>query len=332
MTVFTGLNINCIHTFNVEADPSEYTNTINAVAISPDGTKIAAVGDKFRQGRAHANQFTFTMWDLTNGEEINVASNAGYKPHRANLSSVAFSADNRSILVGSMDKTSEYHEYPSVSAWSVKDTSVYTSHFPKRGYIFAITSHPIDIKFAICNYENIQIWQSLAQKSNFRQVQKWESQGAHTMTFSPDGRWLCGGVREINLWDSSSGELIKSFNKQDHLIQSLTFSRDSQMIVSGSDQRIKIWDVSTGEVKHSFFGHPAWIQGLVITADNQFLLSAGDTRIKIWNLQTGENLGAMVADTSTIRSMVLSQDGTTLVTGHRQGTVKVWKLELKRSQ
>lgn len=329
MATATELSLECIHTFSVEADPSEYTNTINAVAISPNNQKIVAVGDKFRGGRIDANRYTFTMWDLGAGEKTDIASATGYKPHTADLVSVAFSTDSRSIMVGSK-AFNHLSEDISLSTWSIENILSYTGHTTESGWILAIIPHPSENTFAACGYNKIQIWQGLVRAGDFRQVQSWESHTACTMMFSPDGQRLYSGGMDghIRLWEASSGELIKTFDKQDYLIRSLVFSQDGQTIISGSDQRIKIWDASTGEVKHSFFAHPDWIRDLTVTADDRFLLSAGDTRVKIWDLETGEPSGTIEAHDNLIRSMVLSRDGTILVTGDRQGVVKVWKLKL----
>jgi COMPASS component SWD3 len=350
MPITKTLNLECIQTLRIQLIRDKYThainNIINAVAISPDNTKIAAVGDKF----LHLNQWVFTIWDLVTGQQRNIPQEVSY-PHKEDLNSLAFSADSKFIAIGTADSSYSQDSayYPSLSFWSVDGmTPKYNTPNVKDGQHLVVARHPTERRFATVNEYGIirlwqddqsihdfqeinRLWQDDQSIHDFQEIKRWEGNSTRTMIFSTDGSWLCTGAgktnEEIKLWDASTGQLIRSFAKPTYQTRSLAFSPDCQTLVSGSNQRINIWDANTGELKKSFFGHPDWVCGLAITSDSRYLISAGGDKLKTWNLVTGQQLSKIAAHDEPIRSMDLSQDGSLLVTGCSDGVVKIWQLQ-----
>jgi WD40 repeat protein len=66
--------------------------------------------------------------------------------------------------------------------------------------------------------------------------------GIESVAFSPDGRTLAAGSSVITLWDSASGQLLRTLSEDSN---SVAFSPDGRTLASGgSDNTIKFWDVS----------------------------------------------------------------------------------------
>ena len=75
-----------------------------------------------------------------------------------------------------------------------------------------------------------------------------------SVAFSSDGRQILTGSWDgtAKLWDSTSGDLLRTFEGHTNYILSVAFSPDGQRIVTGSrDQTAKVWDAATGNVRHS---------------------------------------------------------------------------------
>jgi COMPASS component SWD3 len=329
MSVKTIPELQCIHTFSMQGKHNEHVNVINAVAISPDNTRIASAGDKLQN---NAHQPSFMTWDLTTGKSRGVGKAISSETHQSNLSWLSFSADSKFIALSSTDQTSQYHNYPSLSFWAVESIPEHSVQKPEHGGITVIASHPKELQFATINQRGIiHLWHDYNQTGVLHELKSWQGHASvsYAMIFSADGSLICSGSCEnnIKLWDSVSSNLVREFPKQDKNIRSLALSSDNKILVSGSNQRIKIWDAETGELRQSFFGHPDWVRGLAITPDNNFLISAGDSRIKIWDLETGEKLKTIPGHAAAIRGMALSQDGQLLVTGSREGVVKIWNVK-----
>jgi COMPASS component SWD3 len=338
MSVKTIPELECIHTFSVTSDPYGEFNAINAIAISPDKSKVVTVGDSISQGSQQARTWQFSMQDLATGQMRNLAKEVKYATHNYHLNSVKFSADGKSIIVGSSDPFFNHFEKkrtcPSISFWNVETLPAYTIQEPDRGWVLSIANHPTERQFATVNSVGvIRLWHDPSQTGSLEEVKSWESladtrypRPPFAINYSPDGRWLCsGGEKSIHIWDAMTGNQHQTFSQIEQGIQTIAFSPDGQYLVSGGDQRIKIWNIQTGKLKHSFFAHPEWVRGLEITPDSRFLISAGGSKIKLWDLETGELLGILAKQTQAFRAIALSNDATLLVSGSQDGVVKVWQ-------
>jgi len=98
----------------------------------------------------------------------------------------------------------------------------------------------------------------LAQKNNKDVVESFKdkpflreyghSSYVNSVAFSPDGKTIVSGSRTLKLWDSRSGECLKTLEGQSNTVYSVAFSPDGKTIVSGSgDGTLKLWDLSSGE-------------------------------------------------------------------------------------
>jgi WD40 repeat protein len=70
------------------------------------------------------------------------------------------------------------------------------------------------------------------------------------VAFSPDGSRLASGGhdRTIKVWDTASGQMLRTLNGHTSRVNSVAFSPDGSRLVSASeDQTIKVWDTASGQ-------------------------------------------------------------------------------------
>lgn len=119
----------------------------------------------------------------------------------------------------------------------------------------------------------------------------------NALAFSPDGKTLATGSGEpsrsgeLKLWDATTGALVKEFkNAHSDTVQSVDFSGDGKLIVSGAaDRFVKAWTVADTKLVKSFEGHTHQVLGVTLKRDGRIIASAGaDNAVKVWSLVTGE--------------------------------------------
>jgi WD40 repeat protein len=80
-------------------------------------------------------------------------------------------------------------------------------------------------------------------------------------------------------------------------IKSMTISRDSKYIASGSwDHLVRLWDGNTGKEIRTFVGHARIVWSVDIYTNSTYIVSGSrDGEIKTWDSQTGYLLASMVS-------------------------------------
>ena len=128
----------------------------------------------------------------------------------------------------------------------------------------------------------------------------------NSVAFSPDGtrllsgsgnRSLLGSIQDktLKLWDTASGQLIRTFEGHADIVTSVAFSPDGARVLLGSgDQTLKLWDAAGGQLVRTLGGHSGSVNSVTFSPDDMRLLSgSSDGTIRIWNAATGELLASL---------------------------------------
>ena len=95
---------------------------------------------------------------------------------------------------------------------------------------------------------------------------------------------------DIIILDAITGSQTAVLSGHTDGVNSLTFSPDGTLLVSGSDDTtVKLWDVQTGGLLKTFHSHTNCVHSVSISADHTTIASgSSDTTVYLWNVSTGE--------------------------------------------
>jgi len=209
---------NLIHTFSEDT-------WVNAVAISPDGSRILTAGYKIAK-----------LWNASTGNHIRT-----YTGHMGDIRSLAFSTDGQHFLTGSWDCTAKL--------WATSSSSALRTFVGHPSYVNSVAFSPDGATVLTAGDEEPpRLWET----STARLLRKFEQGdpgwGTACGVFSPEGdRVLCGTGSRAWLWDTS-GVLLRQFGTWENgvVAASVAFLPDGrQVLMGGADfDDVTLWDLS----------------------------------------------------------------------------------------
>ena len=207
-----------------------HQSAINSIAFSPDGQTIIAGTENNR----------IYIWNIANQPKI-VKTLTG---HSDSIKAVTVSPDGKLIASAGYDNT--------IKLWTMQGELLQTI----KAHDLAITS----LAFASTSYQEKSKDYILASGSWDNSIKIWSikdrgkiNELLHTLAGHQDGVTAIdinsqgtvlasgSGDRTIKLWHLQTGELIKNLRGHTSQINSVTFSRDDQSIISGEAQQGLFW-------------------------------------------------------------------------------------------
>jgi WD40 repeat protein len=323
-----------------------HTNNVNSVAISPDGLYVTSCSGLF------SSDNTVKLWDITtgriirtfaghtddvfsvkfspNGNQIISVSNGtiklwdiatGREIRNFNGSrSVAFSPDGKQVVIGSEDYVAKL--------WDVV-TGREIITYSGRSVVYSLVFSPDGNQILSCASVGIVLYNAVTGmiiRTFGMRITDWGAttlRGGHegevtTVAFSPDGTHILSGSEDntIKLWDTNTGNLIRTITGHTSFVNSVAFSPDGRQILSGSsDNTVKLWDAETGNLIRTFAGHTGTVNTVAFISNYKQIVSGSDDRtIRLWDLATGKEIATFVSFTGSDSQLAAVSRGLTVET------------------
>jgi len=289
----------------------ENTNTVMAVAISPDGKTLATAG-KDRSIR---------FFDLAAGTRTNIIR------HVSDIWSLAYSGDGKTLAASDGDKN--------VILWdadTLKEKAT-IGGFETPVAMLALSPDGSLLATFEDGTQNARIWETAPAK--VRAVLEGHGDKINSIAFSPDGKHVAtaSGDETIRLWETTAGMPGRPLRGHDGPVFLAVFSPDGKTLLSAGtrDKTLRLWDLATYKVKSVIDGHEDEVRFVGFGAKGTIVSLSKEGVVKLWDAdgkETASFLGESEAGGELppyATSVALSPDGKTLVVGHDE-VVDVWDL------
>ena len=234
---------------------------------------------------------------------------------------MAFSANGKRALTGSMDHTAKVFDIQ-----SGKELATFRGHTePLYGAVFS----PDGKHVLTGSYDHTaRIWD--AANGRELHVLKGHTDRVIAVAFSPDGtRVLTLSMdRTARLWDAHTGKILRVLKDHGYARQTVAFSRDyTRILTCSNDSTARLWDAQLGAEIHILKGHKGRITAAAFAPDGKRVVTGGaDHSARLWNAETGKELHELKCQAGVI-SVAFSADGKQVLTGSADHSARFWDAE-----
>jgi WD40 repeat protein len=157
--------------------------------------------------------------------------------------------------------------------------------------------------------------------------------GVMHVALSPDERLILttGCDNLAKLWNSQTGELVRTFTGHTGWVTGAAFVGDGSRIVTVSfDGHIKLWDAATAEVVKSL--HVPEMAHCVTASPDWPLIAAGlrDGSVRLYRADDLLETARLTGHTDRVRVVVFTTDGRHVISGSYDRTMRVWSVKSAR--
>lgn len=286
-----------------------HVGSVQRVAYSPDGTRLASAG----------SDGTTRIWDVATGTSLHVL-----KGHARAVTGLDFSPDGTRLATVGRDGA--------LCVWEVDDGErILRVHEPDDRF-FEVAFSP-DGRYLASASRNwiVTLWDpATGRKEN---TLRGHSREVVDVVFSPDGQHLAsadfGGV--IKIWDPNRHQDALTIDGQKGQIMAVVFQADGQRLATAG-AGLQIWEASSGQRVPPLVKSEASYASVAFDPDGR-RLAAGELRtgfVTLWDPATGELIRHFKAHSDSVTALAFSPDGQSLATGSLDQTVAIWDLATGR--
>lgn len=254
------------------------TATINSIAYSLGGRMIAS----------GSSDGSIQLWNTKSGEIIKRLKEERSWP----VSSIAFSPDNKIIAACYSQpvypSASSYEKYWAIRLWNIESSEPTNTLIENSGVVMAITFSPDGRVIAVgadSVRRTVRSWDVQSEKTLFTLK---HSDMVAAVAYRPDGKVIASVSvfdKNIRLWDTQSGQVIKKFKKHSDRITSIAFSPNCKVIVAGTAHgTIQLLNANSGQTMNTLMGHSEPIRSITFSPNGQVLATNQENNIQLWNL------------------------------------------------
>jgi len=242
----------------------EMTTSINSLAFSPDGTRLAIATDD-----------TAEVWNVQTGEKIySLAGHDGYSIH-----CIEYSPDGNLIATGGEDWN--------VKIWNASNGSLKVTLPSHTDAVNSVDFSPDGTRLVSGSSDDTVILWDL---ENNDLLYKFRPDGFNTneyevysVSFNPWGdRIISGGYKTVVIWDAFDYTEVSRLSGNRAQVYKAIFAPDGLSMLTASAS-VKIWDYYFGTERYNLSSHRGEVTSAAYSKDGNYLLTGSwDNTAKLW--------------------------------------------------
>lgn len=302
--------------------PVVFRSGLNAVAISPDGTRLAAGFDSARVG----------LWSLPDGADVEPA--AGQRGgHADSVEALAFSPDGRRLASAGRDDWMRLRDARTGALLDVVFKGL-------TNLVHGLAFSPDGRRLASGGVDGtLRLWDAgtgvpltSGVRGHTDPVPSFSlREGRQTdVAYGPDGATIAtsGFDGTIRFWDARSGTLVgEPLRGHFGPVGSVAFSRDGRRVYSaGVDGTLRAWEASasapsTGRPLQG--RHGDYVTALAYSPDGRRIASGSpDETLRIWDAVSGREVARVATGRKAgVEAVAWRRDGVQMASAHGDGTL-----------
>lgn len=277
---------------------------VRAVCLAPDGRSFASADD---------------------GGEVRFWSVAGtmaswaQQLHRGPVRGLAFSPDGQALLSGGDDET--------VRIWDAR-TGDEGSTFQYGGRVLSVAWSPDGTLVAAAGVGGrVRVWNRSTGKETI--TAERQPGAVAGIAFTPDGKHLaCAGRSDVRLYSVTTGAIAFTLKGSGQPTDALALDRNGETLATAdADGVVRVWDMPRRQILSSIEGAAELGGCVALSPDGRIVAFNSDgSEVRVCDTVGGKTLRRF-PHPQRVLSLAWSPDGTTLVTGCRDGRVRLWRLQ-----
>jgi WD40 repeat protein len=286
-----------------------HTDDVNAVAWSPDGTRIASGSE----------DQTVQVWDATTGGNVLYSHHPFDEVHN-----VAWSPDGTRIASAG--------SYWEVWVWNATTAAGIYSYSGHLDEVTAVAWSPDSMRIASASYDKtVRVWD--ATTGNNVLIYSHHTAPVYAVAWSPDGKYIASASddKKVRVWDATTGNNVFVYSKHTAPVYAVSWSPDSRsrnIASGGGDSAVRVWDATTGGavLPNAYTSHTGYVNTVSWSPDGTRIASgSNDKTVQIWNATTGKWIYTYSHHTAPVNAVAWSSGGSYIASASDDKTVRVWQ-------
>jgi cytochrome c len=284
------------------ADLIGHGGTVRAVAVSPDGARVAT----------GSFDYSAMLWEFSDQSEIAVLEG-----HEGPVNDVAFADAGRIVVTAADDgavRLFDAADGAPLRAIAVHDHKAMGLAVSASGGLIASAGWDRTARLTTTAGDSVLVLDHPAP--------------VNAVAFAAGDTLLATGSHDgvIRLFRLDDGAAAGELEGHGLGVTRLLAWDNATLISAGIDGSIRVWDLPTRSERAVLKKHDGQVYALARGPDGDLLSGGKDGQVLRWNLGTGAVVDAFAAHERMVWSMAATPDGRFVVTAGLEPTARVWHL------